>query len=68
MVYLVAEPEYHGNAVDERGSLVTFDYGYDIGQQITEWAPFDVRIQRFVDHTHGILGEYTEVVVCQKRH
>ncbi|MBX9661673.1 MAG: class I SAM-dependent methyltransferase [Nitrospiraceae bacterium] len=63
---LVEPPEYHLNPVDERGSLVTFDYGYDIGRAISEWAPFDVRILRFWDQTHGVIGEHTEVVVCRK--
>jgi SAM-dependent methyltransferase len=60
------EPEYHGNPIDERGSLVTFRYGYEIYQRIQEWAEFDVSIIRFSDRTHGILGEYTDVVVCRK--
>jgi SAM-dependent methyltransferase len=64
--HLVPDAEYHGNPIDERGALVTYDYGYDIGKKISEWAPFDVRIYRFCDQTHGILGEYTEVIVCRK--
>lgn len=65
--HLVDAPEYHGNPVDPQGSLVTYDYGYDVVGQISEWAPFDVRIIRFCDQWHGIIGEYTEVVVCAKR-
>lgn len=64
--HLVETPEYHGNPVDPQGSLVTHDYGYDIAQRISEWVPFDVRITRFCDQWHGIIGEYTEVVVCAK--
>ncbi len=64
--HLTDAPEYHGNPVDERGALVTYDYGYDISKQIAQWAPFDVRIIRFWDQTYGIIGEYTEVVVCLK--
>ena len=67
VTHLSAKPEYHGNPVDPKGSLVTFDYGYDVSRQIAEWAPFDVRISRFWDQTHGLIGEYTEVVVCRKR-
>lgn len=59
-------PDFHGNPVSAEGSIVTFDYGYDVHQQIAEWAPFDVRVYRFADRTHGILGEYTDVVACQK--
>jgi SAM-dependent methyltransferase len=61
---LVQPPEYHGSPTGE--SLVTFDYGYDVARQIADWAPFDVRISRFWDPHHGIIGEYTEVIVCRK--
>jgi SAM-dependent methyltransferase len=64
--HLTATPEYHGNPIDEKGSLVTHYYGYDISKQIAQWVPFDVRIIRFWDPTHGIIGEYTEVIVCRK--
>ncbi len=60
-------PEYHGNPIDGKGALVTWDYGYDIHQLITQWAPFAVEIIRFSDRHIGILGEYTEVIVCRKR-
>lgn len=66
VVHLASTPEYHGNPIDEAGSLVTWDYGYDISKQIAQWAPFDVRISRFWDQTHGIIGEYTDVIVCRK--
>lgn len=64
--HLAGEPAYHGNPIDPNGSLVTFDYGYDLHQQIAAWAPFAVRIIRFDDPDHGVIGEYTEVVVCRK--
>ncbi|UDL93227.1 class I SAM-dependent methyltransferase [Lichenihabitans sp. PAMC28606] len=64
--HLIEPPQYHLNPVDSRGSLVTFDYGYDITRLINEWAPFDVRISRFWDESHGIIGEHTEVVICRK--
>jgi SAM-dependent methyltransferase len=59
-------PEYHGNPVNAEGSLVTVDYGYDVHQMIAQCAPFDVRVYRFCDKTHGIIGEYTEVFACRK--
>jgi SAM-dependent methyltransferase len=61
------EPQYHGNPISLDGSLVTVDYGYEIHKKIAEWAPFDVRIYRFNDTEHGILGDYTEVFLCRKR-
>jgi SAM-dependent methyltransferase len=63
---LTGTPEYHGNPISDQGSLVVFDYGYDISRQIAQWAPFDVRISRFWDQSHGIIGEYTEVIICHK--
>ncbi len=62
----IEEPEIHGNPISKEGSIVTIDYGYDLHQAIAEWAPFDVRVYRFADRHHGILGEYTEVVMCKK--
>lgn len=61
------EPEIHGNPVSSEGSIVTVDYGYDLHKTIATWAPFDIRVSRFNDEFHGIIGEYTEVIVCQKR-
>lgn len=63
----LTEPEYHGNPIDENGALVTVDYGYDVHQWIATQAPFDVRVYRFNDAFHGIVGEYTDVVACFKR-
>ena len=60
-------PEYHGSPVDPRGSLVTFRWGYDLPELVAAWAPFDVRVLRFHDRHHGIIGEFTEVYVCEKR-
>ncbi len=65
--FLKDPPEYHGNPIDGKGALVTWDYGHDIHQLIAYWAPFDVEITRFCDRHQGILGEYTEVIVCRKR-
>lgn len=62
----IKEPEIHGNPVDKDGSIVTVDYGYDLHKAIAEWAPFDVRVYRFSDRTHGILGENTDLIVCTK--
>lgn len=60
------EPEYHGNPISGDGSLVTYDYGYEIHKMIPHWAPFGVEISRFNNRRLGILGEYTEVIVCRK--
>jgi SAM-dependent methyltransferase len=60
------EPEYHGNPVNPRGALVTFRYGYDLPELIRSWANFDTRVYRFHDERHGLIGEFTEVYLCQR--
>ena len=65
-VTMLTEPEYHGNPIDEKGSLVTKDYGYDVHIWIAQQAPFAVRVYRFHDPHMGILGEYTDTFVCTK--
>ncbi len=61
------EPEeIHGNPTTGEGALVTFDYGYAIHQQLECWAPFSVEVSRFMDRRLGIIGEYTEVFLCEK--
>jgi hypothetical protein len=62
----LAEPEYHGNPVDPKGSLVTFHYGYDLADLIAKWTPFDVEIRRFHQRSRGIVAEFSEVIVCRK--
>jgi SAM-dependent methyltransferase len=62
----LAEPEYHGNPIDPKGSLVTFHYGYDLADLIAEWTPFDVEIRRFHQRSGGIIAEFSEVVICRK--
>ncbi len=59
--------EYHGNPIDGKGALVTWDYGYDIHGLISWWTPFSVEICRFSDRYFGVIGEYTEVILCRKR-
>lgn len=60
-------PEYHGNPIDESGSLVTFLWGYDIADLVVAATCFDVEVRRFNDHHQGIVGPYTEVMICRKR-
>lgn len=62
-----ADPEYHGNPISDAGSLVTFHYGYDLSERISEWSDMDVEVVRFHDRHHGIIGEFTEVYVALKR-
>lgn len=66
-VELFAEAEYHGNPVSDAGSLVTFHYGYDLPDLISEWCAMDVDVSRFHNHHFGVIGEFTEVYVATKR-
>jgi SAM-dependent methyltransferase len=59
--------EYHDNPIDKGGSLVTFEYGYELPDLIAKWTGFDVEVRRFHDRRHGIVAEFTEVIVCTKR-
>lgn len=58
-------PEYHGNPVDDQGSLVTFRYGYDLPELIYRWSGMNVEVTRFHDHYHGLIGEFTEVYLAR---
>jgi SAM-dependent methyltransferase len=62
----LTEPAYHGDPLDPAGTLVTFDYGYDLPELIAGWASFDVELRRFHDRHHAILGEMTDVLICTK--
>jgi SAM-dependent methyltransferase len=62
----LAEPEYHGNPVSNKGSLVTFHYGYDLPEKIAEWSGMDTEVARYHAPKIGIIGEFTEVYVCKK--
>jgi len=65
-VKFFGEPDYHFNPISNKGSPVTFYYGYDLPELICQWTGFDVRVHRFCDQHHGIIGAMTEVYVCRK--
>jgi SAM-dependent methyltransferase len=60
------EPEYHGNPISDAGSLVTFHFGYDLPELITQWCGMDVEVSRWHSPARGIIGEFTEVYCCTK--
>lgn len=66
-ITFVGEPEYHGNPIDQKGSPVTFHYGYDLPALIGGWSGLDVTCLRFSDRHQGLLGEFTEIYICWKR-
>jgi SAM-dependent methyltransferase len=62
----LAPPEYHYNPISDLGSLVTYYFGYDLHDLIANWTTFDVEIRRFYDRTHGVVAEFSEVIICAK--
>jgi len=60
------EPEYHGNPIDEAGSLVTMHWGQDIGSIITRSSGLLTTIYVLVDRGLGIDGSFLEILVSRK--
>ena len=60
------EPEYHGNPIDKKGSLVTMHWGYDIANFIMVSALTPTTIVMIDNLELGIRAEYIEVLVSMK--
>jgi SAM-dependent methyltransferase len=60
------EPEYHGNPVNDKGSLVTFHYAHDLERNLSTWAEFQVEMIESEDYRLGIVGEFLHVFICRK--
>ena len=60
-------PEFHGNPMSEEGSLVTWDWGFDITQKISAAGAGTAEILGAADEQMGIEGELLEVIVQSKR-
>lgn len=60
------EPEYHGNPIDERGSLVVTEWGHDMLEFIAEASGMATTVERIADAEQGIDGEFLEVFVSRK--
>jgi len=58
--------QYHGNPVDQKGSLVTRDWGYDICTFIQNHSGLLTTMVHFDDLEHGIRAELIEVLVSRK--
>jgi SAM-dependent methyltransferase len=59
-VYL-QEPVYHGNPIDETGSLVTYDWGLDFPELIHKESGLYTTIYIQRDRKYGIDGAFLEV-------
>ncbi len=65
-IELIKDPIFHGNPISDEGSLVTYDYGYEIHKELNFWTDMDTEIVRFQSKRLGILGEFTEVIILSK--
>jgi SAM-dependent methyltransferase len=65
IIYL-RTPEYHGNPIDPKGSLVCTDWGYDICEFIFEASGLYTTIFYIDDISRGIRAEYIEVLISRK--
>jgi SAM-dependent methyltransferase len=60
------EPVYHGNPIDSKGSLVTWDYGIDISNFIFEHSGMLTNTYSIKDRHYGIDGEFIDVFISKK--
>lgn len=61
-------PEYHGNPIDDAGSLVTFHFGQNFSDLMRAWAPGLSILQILPnDPAIGVIGEFRDVFVLHKR-
>jgi SAM-dependent methyltransferase len=60
------EPFYHGNPVDSKGSLVTFDWGVDFVDFIYISSGMCTTIYPKKDRSMGLDGEFLEVFISRK--
>jgi len=65
-VEFLAPPEYHSNPVSPRGSLVTYDWGYDICREIFNASGLFTHRIVIDDVARGIKGEFLDVLVSVK--
>lgn len=57
---------YHGNPIDDKGSLVTFDWGADFVDFIYQHSGMTTTIYLVKDRNMGLDGEFLEVFISRK--
>ena len=62
----ILPPIYHGNPMDNAGSLVTIDYGYDIADFFDSKSGLNTTLVFIDDLSRGIRAEFIEVLVSRK--
>ncbi len=62
----IEEPIYHGNPIDENGSLVTFDWGQDMIEYIYTHANMYTIVYLQKDRSLGLDAEFLHVFISKK--
>ena len=62
----LAEAVYHGNPIDPKGALVTWDYGMDFDQLAAKWSGYLTSCYVIRDRARGIDGEFLDVWATRK--
>ncbi len=62
----LAPAEYHGNPISDEGSLVTFDWGFDICRHIHDACGLQTTMVCIDNLALGIRAELIEVLVTTK--
>ena len=66
----ISPPIYHGNPIDKKGSLVTYDWGNDIGEYIEKYSGMKTEIVEFMNskenYRNGLEADYLYVIVSRK--
>ena len=68
VITFLQEAVYHGCPINDSGSLVTFDWGYDIVEHIWAATGLPTYIIQIDDLHNGIRAEYIDVFVTKKPH
>ena len=66
-IIFLKEPVYHGNPINEKGSLVTYDWGNDIVDYIYKATGMTTTILDISDPKNGIEAEFIEVFLSRKK-
>ena len=67
-VQFLEKPIYHGNPIDAKGSLVTFDWGLDFPVYVFRHGGLVTTIHLVVDENKGLNAEFLEVFISRKSH
>ncbi len=65
-IQYLEEPVYHGNPIDTKGSLVTFDWGIDFPDYIYKHSGLFTTVHLVKDPKMGLDAEFLEVFISRK--